>query len=75
MKTIAFIGLGNMGLPMAANLVKAGFEVRGFDTAPNAAEAAKSAGVTMATAARDAASEADAVVTMLPNGAIIPKGL
>jgi 3-hydroxyisobutyrate dehydrogenase len=72
-KTIAFIGLGNMGLPMAANLVKAGFEVRGFDTAPNAAEAAKSAGVTMAAVARDAVSDADAVVTMLPNGAILKR--
>ncbi len=48
MKTIAFIGLGNMGLPMAGNLAKAGFLVRGFDTAAGAVAAAASTGVAMA---------------------------
>jgi 3-hydroxyisobutyrate dehydrogenase len=73
MKTIAFIGLGNMGLPMAANLVKAGFAVRGFDTAPGAAVAAGAAGIALVPAASGAAQDADAVVTMLPNGAILRK--
>jgi 3-hydroxyisobutyrate dehydrogenase len=71
MKKIAFIGLGNMGLPMASNLVKAGFEVCGFDTAPGAAAAARAAGITLAPGAKDAVKNADAAVTMLPNGAIL----
>ena len=73
MKTIAFIGLGNMGLPMARNLAKAGFEVRGFDTAPGAAAAAGAAGLVTAPTVRDAVAGADVVVTMLPNGAILRK--
>lgn len=65
---IAFIGLGHMGLPMAANLVRAGFEVRGFDLAPAAAEAARSAGVAFADSVADAVADADVVITMLPSG-------
>lgn len=68
MTTIAFIGLGNMGGPMAANLVKAGHAVRGFDLAPASCEAAKAEGVAIATSAADAVKDADAVVTMLPAG-------
>ncbi|MCR9126110.1 MAG: 3-hydroxyisobutyrate dehydrogenase [Rhodobacteraceae bacterium] len=63
---IGFIGLGNMGAPMARNLAKAGHEVTGFDMAPVAID-----GVVMAASAHDAASSADVVVTMLPNGAIL----
>ncbi len=63
---IGFIGLGNMGGPMAANLAKAGHEVAGFDlTAP------MPEGVTKAASATDAAQGADVVITMLPNGAIL----
>ena len=62
---IAFIGLGNMGAPMAANLIKAGHAVTGFDTH------AKPDGMTMADSAAAAASGADVVITMLPNGAIL----
>jgi 3-hydroxyisobutyrate dehydrogenase len=62
---IGFIGLGNMGAPMAANLLKAGHEVVGFDTA------ARPDGVVMAASAADAARGADVVITMLPNGAIL----
>jgi 3-hydroxyisobutyrate dehydrogenase len=71
MKRIAFIGLGNMGLPMAVNLAKAGFGVKGFDTTPWAAERAAAAGIALAASCADAATDADAVVTMLPNGAIL----
>ncbi|MEQ8258649.1 MAG: NAD(P)-binding domain-containing protein, partial [Roseovarius confluentis] len=60
---IGFIGLGNMGAPMAANLAAAGHDVAGFDTAGTTAE-----GVSVATSATDAASDADVVITMLPNG-------
>lgn len=63
---IGFIGLGNMGGPMAANLAKAGHEVRGFDLAAPMPE-----GVTRAATATEAASGADVVLTMLPNGAIL----
>jgi 3-hydroxyisobutyrate dehydrogenase len=63
---IGFIGLGNMGAPMAANLVKAGHEVTGFDTAGVTVE-----GVTPAASAAAAATGADVVITMLPNGAIL----
>lgn len=63
---IGFIGLGNMGGPMAANLVAAGHAVVGFDvTAP------MPAGVTAAATAAEAARGADVVITMLPNGAIL----
>ncbi|WP_417676978.1 3-hydroxyisobutyrate dehydrogenase [Pseudodonghicola sp.] len=63
---IGFIGLGNMGGPMAANLAKAGHEVTGFDMAPVQID-----GVTMAGSAAEAATGADVVITMLPNGAIL----
>ncbi|CAM3131335.1 3-hydroxyisobutyrate dehydrogenase [Paracoccus nototheniae] len=63
---IGFIGLGNMGAPMAANLAAAGHQVTGFDTAAGAP-----AGVTMAAGAEDAARDAELVITMLPSGAIL----
>ena len=62
---IGFVGLGNMGTPMAVNLTNAGHEVVGFDPV-----AAIPAGVTKAQTAQEAASGADVVITMLPNGAI-----
>ena len=68
MTTIAFIGLGNMGGPMAANLVKAGHTVHGFDLVPAAIEQAKADGVTIAAKAVDAVKGAEVVVTMLPAG-------
>ncbi|SFD80196.1 3-hydroxyisobutyrate dehydrogenase [Roseivivax sediminis] len=63
---IAFIGLGNMGAPMARNLAAAGHAVTGFDTAAVAVE-----GVTMAGSAADAVRAADVAITMLPSGAIL----
>jgi 3-hydroxyisobutyrate dehydrogenase len=68
MTRIAFIGLGNMGGPMAANLVKAGHEVIGFDLAQASCEEARAQGVAISGAASDAVRDADAVVTMLPAG-------
>jgi 3-hydroxyisobutyrate dehydrogenase len=68
---IAFIGLGNMGGGMAANLVKAGHEVRAFDLSETALAAAKAHGCTTFTDAAEAVEGAEAVVTMLPNGAIV----
>ncbi|MEZ5210170.1 3-hydroxyisobutyrate dehydrogenase [Gordonia sp. (in: high G+C Gram-positive bacteria)] len=71
MTTIAFLGLGNMGGPMAANLVAAGHAVRGFDPVPAAAEAARATGVVTLESAGEAAAGADVVITMLPNGAVV----
>ncbi|MEN3396749.1 3-hydroxyisobutyrate dehydrogenase [Brucella melitensis] len=68
MATIAFIGLGNMGGPMAANLVKAGHTVRGFDLLPQHLEEAKANGLEIAASAAEAVSDVDAVITMLPAG-------
>jgi 3-hydroxyisobutyrate dehydrogenase len=71
MATIGFIGLGNMGLPMAANLVKAGHHVTGFDVVPAANEAAKGHGIAVAPSAIDAVKGAETVITMLPNGRLV----
>lgn len=68
MTTIAFIGLGNMGGPMAGNLVKAGHNVLGFDLVPAALEAARARGVVLADSAKAAVATAEVVVTMLPSG-------
>ncbi len=68
MSKIAFIGLGNMGGPMAANLVKAGHEVIGFDLSPALLEAAVNSGAKAAKSSADAVKSADIVVTMLPAG-------
>jgi len=67
-RTIGFIGLGNMGGPMAANLVKAGHTVRGFDLSPASLDLAREAGIAVAASALDAVKGADVVVTMLPAG-------
>ncbi len=68
MKTVAFIGLGNMGGPMAKNLVKQGFQVRAFDLVQAALDDIASAGAYAANSAQDAAEGADVVVSMLPAG-------
>ncbi len=68
MAAIAFIGLGNMGGPMAANLVKAGHKVAGFDLVPASRDAAKADGVMIAGSARAAVTNADVIITMLPIG-------
>ncbi|MEL7217629.1 MAG: 3-hydroxyisobutyrate dehydrogenase [Pseudomonadota bacterium] len=68
---IAFIGLGNMGGGMAANLAKAGHDVRAFDLSDAALVAAKEAGCEAFSSAAEACDSAEAVVSMLPNGAIV----
>lgn len=68
MARIAFIGLGNMGGPMAANLVKAGHDVTGFDLAAPVLQAAEEHGVKAAGHISQAVSNAEIVVTMLPQG-------
>ena len=68
MATIAFIGLGNMGNPMAANLVKAGHAVHGFDLVPENLKIAKDNGVVIMANAPAAVKGAEIVITMLPAG-------
>jgi 3-hydroxyisobutyrate dehydrogenase len=68
MPAIGFIGLGNMGGPMAANLVKSGGHVLGFDTVPAARQASVQDGVQIVASARSAVEDADIVITMLPAG-------
>jgi 3-hydroxyisobutyrate dehydrogenase len=68
MANIGFIGLGNMGGPMAANLVKAGHRVTGYDPVPAAVERFTAAGGVAAATAAGVAAGAEAIVTMLPSG-------
>src|ERR1700759_204797 len=68
MATIGFIGLGNMGGTMAANLVKSGHTVTGFDLNPTALDALAKAGGKTAKSAADAVAGASVVITMLPAG-------
>lgn len=67
--TIAFIGLGNMGGPMAANLVKAGHCVKGYDLSSESCAAAAKAGVSIAPSIGDAVEKVAIILTMLPAGA------
>jgi 3-hydroxyisobutyrate dehydrogenase len=71
--TIAFIGLGNMGGPMAGNLIKAGHSVNGFDLSEAARAAAAERGVSPFEDMAAAVTGADAVITMLPNGGLVKK--
>ena len=71
MTTIAFIGLGNMGLPMSKNLLKAGYMVRGFDLSADAVTAFERAGGGAFSSVAEVVKGADMVITMLPSGAIV----
>ncbi|WP_294314547.1 3-hydroxyisobutyrate dehydrogenase [uncultured Sphingomonas sp.] len=68
MARVAFIGLGNMGGGMAANLAKAGHDVRAFDLSQDALDKAKAAGCLPVASAAEAVEGAEAIVTMLPAG-------
>jgi 4-hydroxybutyrate dehydrogenase / sulfolactaldehyde 3-reductase len=74
-RTVAFIGVGTMGRPMALNVVGGGFGLRAFDIAPGAVEALASAGAAAASSPADAAYGADMVITMLPNGAHVEEAV
>lgn len=73
MATIAFLGLGNMGGPMAANLVAAGHVVRGFDPVAGSREAAEAKGANTFDSGAEAVADADVVITSLPNGDIVKR--
>jgi 3-hydroxyisobutyrate dehydrogenase len=68
MASIGFIGLGNMGAPMAGNLAKKGHTVKGFDLLAANLDKAAARGVTKAASAAEAARDVDAIITMLPAG-------
>jgi len=65
--TIAFVGLGIMGKPMAKNLLKAGYQLKVYDVVAQAVQEVVAAGAKAATSSADAAKDADIIVTMLPN--------
>ena len=71
MANIGFIGLGNMGLPMALNLKKAGHNVLAHDALPGARKAASNSGLELAASNIDALRNAQTVILMLPNGTIV----
>ena len=71
MSIIGFIGLGNMGLPMAKNLVDAGHSINAFDRVELACIKAKGAGINICNSNAQTARDADFIVTMLPNGPIV----
>ncbi|MBU3061754.1 3-hydroxyisobutyrate dehydrogenase [Nocardia sp. NEAU-G5] len=68
---VGFLGLGHMGGPMAANLVRAGYAVVAFDPVPAAQDQARADGASVVATAAEAVAEADIVVTMLPNGRVV----
>ena len=70
MSTVAFIGLGNMGLPMANNLQEEGYEVLGFDLIEGARNAAEKSGISVTADSKSAVEKSSVTVTMLPNGEI-----
>ncbi|KTD12011.1 3-hydroxyisobutyrate dehydrogenase [Legionella gratiana] len=68
MKTIGFVGLGHMGLPMAINLIKAGYQVTGYDLQPTALQHFSQAGGSIAHNAHELAQDKDVLITMLQTG-------
>ena len=74
-RTIAFIGLGTMGRPMASNLLKGGLTIRAFDIVPGAVDALASAGATPTGSPAEAAQGADVVITMLPNSSHVDEAV
>ena len=67
-RSIAFFGLGNMGLPMARNLLAAGYAIHGYDPVPAAIDASQAAGIDVAESPAEATDGVDVVITMLPSG-------
>jgi len=73
MKKIGFIGLGNMGLPMANNILKAGIEVNAFDLSEKALNQAENLGMSIKQNSDGVLEDIDALITMLPNGSSVEK--
>lgn len=75
MKKIGFVGLGTMGGPMARNVLRKGFPVKGFDLNPAALEKHREAGGTTAGSPREAAEGVDVLITMLPDGPDVERAI
>ena len=73
MKKIGFIGLGNMGLPMANNILKAGIEVNAFDLSEKVLNLAENLGMSIKQNSESVLEDIDALITMLPNGSSVEK--
>ena len=73
MKKIGFIGLGNMGLPMANNISKTGIEVNAFDLSEKALKQAENLGMSIKQDSKSVLEDIDALITMLPNGSSVEK--
>ena len=73
MKKIGFIGLGNMGLPMANNILKAGIEVNAFDLSEKVLNQAENLGMSIKQNSESVLEDIDALITMLPNGSSVEK--
>lgn len=71
MLSVAFIGLGQMGSPMASNILKKGFPVKVFDINPASVEELVKLGATQGANPADTAKDADVIITMLPNGKLV----
>jgi 3-hydroxyisobutyrate dehydrogenase len=71
MKRVGFIGLGNMGLPMASNLLKAGIEINAFDLSTDALRKAEDLGMITKTSVIEVLEDIDALITMLPNSVAV----
>ncbi|MFH2128554.1 MAG: 2-hydroxy-3-oxopropionate reductase [Pseudomonadota bacterium] len=69
-KKVGFVGLGIMGLPMAGNLLKAGYELCVYDVVPTAVEQAVAQGATAAASPKEVAQNSEVIITMLPSEAI-----
>jgi 4-hydroxybutyrate dehydrogenase / sulfolactaldehyde 3-reductase len=74
-RTVAFVGLGTMGRPMALNVLKGGFALRAFDIVPSAVEALAGAGAIRTGSPAEAARDADIVITMLPNSSHVDEAV
>lgn len=74
-KTVAFVGLGTMGRPMALNIAKGGFVMRVFDIVPDAMQALVAKGAAAASSPGQAAAGADCVITMLPNSSHVEEAV
>jgi len=75
MKNIGFVGLGTMGGPMARNVLRKGFPVKGFDLDPAAVERHREAGGTTAGSPKEAAEGVDVLITMLPDGPDVERAI
>lgn len=75
MQKVGFIGMGNMGLPMATNLVKNGFEVKGFDLSEQTRTKAKGVGIIPVSTIAEASKDVDFIVTSLPRTSDVEKVL